>query len=89
MNKYESDFESFKKLLHAMCYDPVINKKLVNILKLDSYPRHIVLSNWLEQLRRNNASGKLIQTLALLFDDSIAKKIYELIKNPPKNCHDI
>jgi len=59
--------------------DPVINKKVVNILKLDSYPRHIVLSNWLEQLRLNKAPQKLTQALTYLFDDRIAEKVYNLI----------
>ena len=67
-----------------MRYDPVVNKKVVNILKMDSYPRHIVLSNWLEQLRRNNAPQKLIQTLSYLFDDIIAEKVFGLI-NKSKN----
>ena len=33
LNKYESDFESFEKLLRAARYDPVINKKVNNIWK--------------------------------------------------------
>ena len=76
---YESDFEPFVKLLRAMCNDPVINKKVVNILKLDSYTRHIVLSNWLEQLRKKSASENLRQALSCLFDDHIAKKVLSLI----------
>jgi hypothetical protein len=72
---YKTDFESMVNLLHAMRYDPLINKKVVNILKMDSYPRRIVLSNWLEQLRCNNAPDKLTQTLSYLFDDDIAEKI--------------
>jgi len=65
--------------MQAIRKDPVINKKAISILKMESYPRHIVLSNWLEQLRRNNAPQKLIQTLSYLFDDIIAEKIYGLI----------
>jgi hypothetical protein len=76
----EKDFESIVKLLQAMSCDPLINKKVVNILKMDSYPRHIVLSNWLEQLRRNNAPAKLTKTLAYLFNDDIAEKTLLLCK---------
>ena len=79
-NNSETDFDSIAKLLHSMCFDPVINKKVVNILKMKSYPRHIVLSNWLEQLRLNKAPEKLTQTLTYFFDDSIAEKVYNLIK---------
>jgi len=77
---YESDFEPFVKLLQAMRYDPVINKKVINILKMDSYPRRLVLSNWLEQLGRNDAPNKLTQTLSYLFDDSIAEKVLSLLE---------
>jgi len=79
MHKNESDFNPMIKLLQAIRNDPVINMKVKSILKLDSYPRHIVLSNWLEQLRLNKAPEKLIQTLTYLFDDSIAEKVYNLI----------
>ena len=78
-NNYESYFEPFVKLLQAICNDPVINKKVENILKMDSHPRRIVLSNWLEQLRLNNAPKKLTQTLSYLFDDSVVEKILTLL----------
>jgi hypothetical protein len=52
---------------------------------MDSYPRCLVLNNWLEQLRRKNAPGKLIQTLSIMFDDSVAEKIFELIIKSQKN----
>jgi hypothetical protein len=83
-NNYESDFVSIEKLLKAMRYDPVINKKIVYILKMDSYPRRIVLSNWLEHLRRNNAPDKLTQTISYLFDDTIAEKVLSLINKHQK-----
>lgn len=82
---YKSDIVSIAKLLRAFRNDSVINEKVIDILKMNSYSRRFVLNNWLEQLRRKNASGKLTQTLALLFDDSIAKKIFDLIKKSKKN----
>jgi hypothetical protein len=82
---HDSDFESIAQILRAFRNDPVINEKVIGILKMDSYSRRFVLNNWLEQLRRNNASGKLTQMLSLLFDDSVAKKIFEFIKKSKKN----
>jgi len=79
--KIETDLEPLKKLLNAMLNDSVINDKVTKILKMDSYPRRIVLSNWLEQLRRNNAPQKLIQTLTHLFDDTVAGQVYGMINN--------
>jgi hypothetical protein len=80
LNNNEYDFGSFKNLIRAMRDDPVINKKVVKILKMDSYPRHIVLSNWLEQLRRNNAPKKLTQILSYLFEDEFSEKILILLQ---------
>jgi len=81
LKNLEYDFESLEKLLQAMRNDPVINKKVVNILKMESYPRRLVLNNWLEQLRRNNAPIKLTLTLSYLFDDIIAEKVLAIINN--------
>ena len=82
--KDESDFDPIKKLLQAIRHDPVINKKVGIILKMDAYPRRLVLNTWLEQLRRRNAPGQLTQTLSILFDDTIAQKFYELINKSLK-----
>jgi len=78
---YDPEFEPLAKLLQAILSDPVINKKVVSILKMDSYPRRLVLNNWLEQLRRNNAPKKLTRTLSYLFDDNVAQKVLFLISN--------
>ena len=78
-NNYNSDFVSIERLLKAMRYDPVINKKVVNILNMDSYQRRIVLSNWLEHLRLNNAPKNLMQALACLYDDILAQKVLTLV----------
>ena len=80
----DSNWKSFDKLLKAICYDPVIHEKVFQILKLDSYQRRIVLSNWLEQLRRKNAPENLTKTLSYLFDDVIAQKIFTLINRKEK-----
>lgn len=77
--KIDAEHEPLFTLLDTILNDPVINNKVDKLLKLDSYPRHIVLSNWLEQLRLNKAPHKLTQTLTYLFDDSIAEKVYNLL----------
>ncbi len=76
----DTEFESFLKLVQAMRKDPVINKKVVHILKMESYLRRLVLNNWLEKLRKENAPKKLTQTLSYLFDDIVAEKTLKLIK---------
>ena len=67
------------KLLQAIRNDQALNKKITDLLKMDVYPRHLVLSNWLEQLRRKKAPGKLTRTLSILFDDHIAEKVLKLV----------
>ncbi len=79
MNDIATDFDPLEKLFQAILNDPVINKKVISILKMDSYPRRLILNNWLEQLRRNSAPKKLTQTLAYLFDDIVAAKTLKLI----------
>jgi hypothetical protein len=71
--------KSITTLLQAMRDDPLINKRIINILMLESYPRRLILSNWLEQLRRKNAPRQLTTTLSYLFDDTIAEKVLRMI----------
>jgi len=80
----EYDFDSIKRLLKAMRYDPVINNKTVKNLKMDSYRRRLVLNNWIEELRRDNAPYKLTQSLTFLFDDSIAEQVRVFITEHQK-----
>jgi len=82
--KIDVELEPLFTLLNAILKDSVINNEVKKILNMDSYPRHIVLSNWLEQLRRKNAPEQLTKTLLYLFDDVIAQKIYTLINRTEK-----
>ncbi len=77
--QYDADSEQFVQLIHVIRDDSEINKRVIRLLKLDSYQRRNVLNRWLEQLRRKSASDKLMQTLTYLFDDNIAKKVLTLI----------
>jgi len=77
----DREFEPLKKLIQVMRDDPVINVKVIKMLQLDPYQRRTVLNNWLEQLRRRNASGNLLNALSCLFDDKVAEKVLTLINN--------
>jgi hypothetical protein len=82
LNSLQSDLEPFEKLLQAMRSDPLINKKVIVLLKMGSYPRRLVLSSWLEKLGHQNAPKKLTQALSCLFDNEIAEKTLNLINKP-------
>lgn len=75
----EAEIMQFNKLIQAIRNDPVINKRVIQILKMDSYRRRFVLNNWLEQLRRNNAPQDLLSALSCLFDDKVAEQILMFI----------
>lgn len=77
----DKEFEPIKKLIQVMRDDPVINEKVIKMLQMDSYQRRSVLNNWLEQLRRRNASGNLLNALSCLFDDKVAEKVLVLIND--------
>ena len=78
-NNVETEIDSIRHLLLAIRKDPLMNKKVTRLLKLDTYPRRLVLNTWLEQLRLNNAPGKLTKALSILFDENIAQKALKLI----------
>jgi hypothetical protein len=73
-------FDALIKLIQVIRKDPAINKKVINMLKLDPYQRRFVLNKWLEQLRVRHASQDLLSALPFLFDDKIAAEVLKLIK---------
>jgi hypothetical protein len=78
-SELDQDYEPFFKLLQVMRDDPVINEKVLTILKLDPYQRRSIINNWLEQLRKQNALEGLQQALTCLFDDNVASKVLKII----------
>ena len=77
----DQDFESLIKLLQVMRNDPLINDKIITLLRQDSFQRRSILNYWLEQLRRQNAFENLRQALSCLFDDKVAAKVLKIISN--------
>ena len=71
--------ETFIKLMQVIQKDPLINEKVNQLLKLESYQRRYNLNIWLEQLRMRQASENLLKALSYLFDDKIAKEVLTLI----------
>jgi len=76
-----NNIESFKKLVQVMRDDPLINEKIIKLLRMDSFLRRAVLNNWLEQLRIRKAPENLLQALSSLFDDKIAEEVLTLIND--------
>ena len=68
-------------IIEIVLEDPVIKKRIKEVLNLDSYKRRSVLNEWLEQLRLRNARSEIIQGLICLFDDVCAKEMLKIINN--------
>jgi len=75
----DKEFGPFKKLIQIMMDDPLINEKIIKLLRMDSFHRRAVLNSWLEQLRTRKASEDLLQALSSLFDDKTAEHVLALI----------
>jgi len=82
-NDTDEIFEQFIKLVHVIRENQEIGLRVRQLLEMDPYKRRIVLNNWLEQLRTQNASENLINALSCLFDNVIVQKVLSLI--PYKN----
>lgn len=74
-------YVSFINLVQIIRDDREINKRLKQMLQMDSYQRRSVLNNWVEQLRRQNASENLLSAFSCLFDDTVAEKVLVLIND--------
>jgi len=73
-----------KKISMLICLtyeDPVIKKRLIELLQLSSFERRFELNIWLEKLRQRKASENLCNMLLILFDDRVAEQILKLIYN--------
>ena len=81
--------ESLIRLIQVMRGDLDINKKVIEMLKLNSYQRRSVLNNWLERLRIENAPQNLLSALSSLFDDDVARQTLELINRSKIKDNDL
>jgi hypothetical protein len=77
----DNESESLIRLIQVMRDDDLINKKVIEMLKLNSYQRRSVLNNWLERLRIEYAPHNLLNALSCLFDDKIAEQVLTLIND--------
>jgi len=78
-NDTDEIFEQFIKLVQVIRENQEIGLRVRQLLEMNPYKRRIVLNNWLEQLRTQNASDNLINALSCLFDNVIVQKVLSLI----------
>jgi len=88
INRYKSGKILYKKCAHeeidclvqTVLEDDVIKNRILEVLKLAPFERWSVLNSWLEQLRLQGASENLLTALYCMSDDTMARKMYALIK---------
>jgi hypothetical protein len=76
----DESFKALIMLIQVIRKDPVINKKVIMLLQLNSFKRRSVLNRWLEELKQRHASAQLLNALPYLFDDKVAEEVLKLIK---------
>ena len=84
-NNTKTFSEPLANLLQLIVEEQEINTRVIQLLKLDSFRRRLVLNKWLEQLRRKGAAHKLMQALSCLFDNDIAEKTLSFLKRKNNN----
>jgi hypothetical protein len=84
MRKRNSKKIEISTLIQLTNKDPVIKKRILELLQLGSFERRFELNLWLEKLRQRNASENLRDTLLILFDDLVAEQILKLIYDSRK-----
>jgi hypothetical protein len=71
--------DEINRLVQIAHDDPIIQKRILELLRLTAFERRSMLNIWLEQLRQRNAPQILSQLLSSLFDDAIARQTLEMI----------
>ena len=79
MRNQNSKQKKISMLIRLTNEDPVIKKRLIELLQLSSFERRFELNIWLEKLRQRKASENLCNMLLILFDDRVAEQIRKLI----------
>jgi len=62
--------------------DPLVRKRLIELLQLEPSERRMILNNWIEMYWLKNSGPEIVQALACLYDDKLAAEILTLIGRP-------
>ena len=59
--------------------DPLVRKRLIELLQLQPFERRMILNNWIETYWLINTGPEIIQALAFLYDDKLAAETLKLV----------
>jgi len=62
--------------------DPLVRKRLIELLQLQPSERRIILNDWIQMYWLKNTEPEIIQALACLYDDKLAAEVLTLISRP-------
>ncbi|MFC1607906.1 hypothetical protein ACFL47_08040 [Candidatus Latescibacterota bacterium] len=75
-----TDNETFVRLIQAAQDDPEFSRQIIAILKLDSFNRTSLLGAFIDNMRMNGVAEDMIEALASLRDDDVAKTALRIIE---------
>jgi len=67
------------RLLQIMRTDPLLNEKVITLVKMDSCERRYILNYWLEQLCKQSAFDNLCQALSCLSNDKVSAEMLKIL----------
>lgn len=74
------DVDSFVTLLRVACEDPVVNAQLARLLSLPDVERQTMVRTWVSDMVVAQAPRDLIQAVACLLDDAVAREARRVIQ---------
>ncbi|MBF0287914.1 MAG: hypothetical protein HQM14_08855 [SAR324 cluster bacterium] len=77
--KQKSGHDAFTNLILAACEDPQMRQQIMGILKLDPFNRQSLVGSIVSHLSIQGAPAELVEAIALLKDEEIAKKAKEVL----------
>lgn len=75
------DNESFILLLKAAKDDKEFLKRILLVLKMNEFNRISTINSMIEKMKLNNVSINIINAIASLLDNKVAKEALEVIEN--------
>jgi predicted HTH domain antitoxin len=81
MDKEENIIEDFVRLIQILEDDPALKKKVLALLKLDSFNRASFLNTIIQKMILENVSKRIIEVYLYLKNDEIARRTIEYFEN--------
>lgn len=75
-----SDNEAFVALVQVAKEDPVVRRKLLDILNHPPVHRQAVLRFYIEEMNQRGAPASFVSAVACLLQDAVAERVLEMLR---------